>query len=189
MCDKNVNVEMKTCTGKAREAVFQKILVAVDDSPQALWAAQVAGEMARTTGAKVALVHAYRIDPGFAIDMAVPVDDLIADLKAAGQGFLRRMRQLIPAEVDVVEILTDGDASQEIVAAAEQWGAHLIVMGTHGRGRIAQFFLGGTTNSVIRMAHCPVLTVAHEPAKRAACSCKETKGSAAESRELVVLNI
>ena len=186
MCNKNMTTEGKTCAGKAPEALFQKILVAVDHSQQAVWAAQMAGEMARTTRAKIALVHAYRIDSGFAIEMAVPVEDLLADLRETGQELLQRSRKLIGAEVDVSEILCDGEASQEIVAAAEKWGAQLIVMGTHGRGRIAQFLLGSTADSVIRMARCPVLTVAHEPAKHVPCCCRGKNETVAESVEASV---
>ena len=183
MCSKNVTAEAKACMGNAPKALFQKILVAVDESQQAVWAVQMAGEIARTTGAKIALIHAYCVDPGYAIEMATPVEDMLNELRQSGQELLRQLRKLIPADVDVSEMLSDGDAFQQIVVAAEKWGAHLIVMGTHGRGRIAHFLLGSTADSVIRMARCPVLTVAHEPVKPVACCCKTNKPGAAEFRE------
>lgn len=182
MCDKNVTAGAKTCAGKSPATLFQKILVAVDHSPQAVWAAQMAGEMARTTGAKIALIHAYRVDPGYALEMATPVEDLIADLQETGQELLKQTRRLIPAEVEVSELVSDGEPAQQIVDAAEKWGAQLIVMGTHGRGRIAHFLLGSTADSVIRMARCPVLTVAHEPAKNVDCCCKESNANTADFR-------
>jgi Ala-tRNA(Pro) deacylase len=49
------------------------------------------------------------------------------------------------------------------VQAAHDWGADLIVIGTHGRGRFSSFILGSTAEAVIRRATCPVLTVAHDP--------------------------
>ena len=183
MCTKNSMAAGKRCAGKAPEALFQKILVAVDQSQQAVWAVQMAGELARTTGAQIALIHAYRIDPGYTQEMAVPVEDLIADLRETGQDLLQRARKLIPAQVEVSETLADGEAAKQIVETAEKWGAHLIVMGTHGRGRISHFLLGSTADSVIRMARCPVLTVAHEPAKHVACCCKGSQTTVAESRE------
>lgn len=39
----------------------------------------------------------------------------------------------------------------------------LIVLGTHGRGRIAEALLGSVAHGVTRKAPCPVLTVAHAP--------------------------
>jgi len=183
MCDKNMMTEVKTCNGKASEALFQKILVAADDSQQAKWAVQMAGEMARTTGAKITLIHAYSVDPGYVIEMATPVEDLLADLRQAGHELLLRMRGLIPTHVDVSERLSEGDAFQQIVAAAEELRADLIVMGTHGRGRIAHFLLGSTADSVIRMARCPVLTVAHEPVKPVTCCCNANKAGVAVLHE------
>ena len=37
----------------------------------------------------------------------------------------------------------------------------LIVMGTHGRGAIAQLLVGSVAEKVVRTAPCPVLTVRH----------------------------
>jgi nucleotide-binding universal stress UspA family protein len=35
----------------------------------------------------------------------------------------------------------------------------MIVMGTHGRGAVAKFFLGSVAGRVVATAACPVLTV------------------------------
>jgi nucleotide-binding universal stress UspA family protein len=47
----------------------------------------------------------------------------------------------------------------EIVRAAEERHADLVVMATHGRGFFSHAFLGSTTERVIRRAPCPVLVV------------------------------
>ena len=62
-------------------------------------------------------------------------------------------------------MLRTGAAAEEIVAAARLWEADLIVMGSRGRGKLAQLLLGSTAEAVIRGASCPVLAVGHEPAK------------------------
>jgi nucleotide-binding universal stress UspA family protein len=36
-----------------------------------------------------------------------------------------------------------------------------IVVGTHGRGKLAQLFMGSVAEKVVRYAPCPVLTVRH----------------------------
>ena len=46
-----------------------------------------------------------------------------------------------------------------ILAYAEEIGADLLVMGTHGRTGIDRLSLGSTVESVLRRAPCPVLTV------------------------------
>src|SRR5947209_3879987 len=103
----------------SNESLFKHILVAVDESKQAEWATAVAGDFAKTTGAKVALVHAYRVDPGYSPELGMPIEDVIAELKEAGIATLRRHRSMLPSTLDVEERLIEGEPAQEIVSVAE----------------------------------------------------------------------
>lgn len=47
----------------------------------------------------------------------------------------------------------------EIIGYARDNEIDLIVLGTHGRGAIAQMLLGSTTEKVVRKAPCAVLTI------------------------------
>ena len=47
----------------------------------------------------------------------------------------------------------------EIIGYSREHDISLIVMGTHGRGAIAQILLGSTTEKVVRKAPCAVMTV------------------------------
>ena len=60
----------------------------------------------------------------------------------------------------------EGVPADEIVLAVRTWEADLIVIGTRGRNRVAEFLLGSVADAVIRRAPCPVLTVGHEPVVR-----------------------
>jgi len=57
-----------------------------------------------------------------------------------------------------------GAPHEEIVRTAEEEGAGMIVMGTHGRSGLNRALLGSVTERVIRLARCPVLTVRHPKA-------------------------
>jgi nucleotide-binding universal stress UspA family protein len=46
-----------------------------------------------------------------------------------------------------------------ILATAKKHACDLIVMGTHGRSGVARFFLGSTTEGVLRESDAPVLTI------------------------------
>jgi nucleotide-binding universal stress UspA family protein len=48
------------------------------------------------------------------------------------------------------------------VRIAEERGADLIVMGTHGRTGLQHVLLGSVAEKVVRLAPCPVLTVRHK---------------------------
>ncbi len=50
---------------------------------------------------------------------------------------------------------------QEIIRVAEEENADLIVMGTYGRTGVTHFLFGSTTEQVVRLADCPVLSVRH----------------------------
>ena len=52
-----------------------------------------------------------------------------------------------------------GDATTEILAAAQGWDADLIVMGSRGRGPISRALLGSVARSVLLNAKCSVLIV------------------------------
>jgi nucleotide-binding universal stress UspA family protein len=59
----------------------------------------------------------------------------------------------------VETIVLDGKAHRQILAAAADRHADLIVMGVSGHGAVDRWVFGSNTSSVIRGAQCPVLTV------------------------------
>lgn len=52
-----------------------------------------------------------------------------------------------------------GSATEEIVKAALDYGADLIVMGTQGRRGLQHLLTGSVAEDVIRGASCPVMTI------------------------------
>jgi len=61
----------------------------------------------------------------------------------------------VPVSCEVVV----GRPADAIVQAAADADATLIVMGTHGRGKVGHLLLGSVAERVIRQASCPVMTV------------------------------
>jgi Universal stress protein family len=61
----------------------------------------------------------------------------------------------VPATTEV----RGGAAGSEIVKAAVDYGADLIVMTTHGRSGLPHLVLGSVAEHVIRHARCPVLAI------------------------------
>lgn len=185
MCDTAKNSEVKV-ESRPAAGPFRRILVPVDESKQATWAVQYAGRLAQAFGARICLVHAYQLMAGYNPEFATPVEDVIANLKESGQATLQAAAELLRG-VPVEQKLVEGEPDRQIVTAANDWKADLIVMGTHGRGRLAQFLLGSTAEGVIRLAHCPVMAVAHEP-KASAC-CGECATKSAEAGEPKVITV
>lgn len=57
-----------------------------------------------------------------------------------------------------MEIIT-GSPQRAIVERAQEWGADLIVVGSHGYGFWSRTLLGSVSDSVVRHAPCSVLVV------------------------------
>ena len=133
--------------------VFQRILVGVDRSDAARWASELAAGIAAATNGRAAVLHVIDIGKGFSPSFARPSATELLDRAAATFSSAFRVERLI----------REGDPGKEIVSAAKEWGADLIVIGTHGHGRIACLLLGSTADMVVRSADCPVLTVGNDP--------------------------
>jgi nucleotide-binding universal stress UspA family protein len=70
---------------------------------------------------------------------------------------LMKRRRLDSSTVKVNVVIGRPDA--EIVRFAQEHGADLIVMGTHGYNGVKRLLLGSVADHVVRLATCPVLVV------------------------------
>lgn len=72
------------------------------------------------------------------------------------------LAEFLRAEVPpapVTPCVRTGDPAHEIVSAAREWQADLIVTGTHGRRGLGRMFLGSVAETVVRTAPCAVLVI------------------------------
>lgn len=63
----------------------------------------------------------------------------------------RRVVQILPGW-SVISRSTIGDPAEELIRTAEEWKANLIVVGSHGWGRIGRFFLGSVSAKIAEKA-------------------------------------
>lgn len=61
--------------------------------------------------------------------------------------------------ITLIETIRAGDGARDLLAYAAEIGADLIVVGSHGHGRVSRAVLGSTTTKVLRGATCAVLMV------------------------------
>src|SRR5206468_779697 len=62
-------------------------------------------------------------------------------------------------ELNAQPALRVGNPYEEIVSAAKEMGADLIVIGSHGHGGLGRLLLGSTAERVLQYAPCAVLVV------------------------------
>ena len=76
---------------------------------------------------------------------------------------LRSIQPSLP-DITVEHRLERGEPALVILAVAQETGADLIVMGTHGRTGLRRLLMGSVAEQVVRKASCPVLTIRTPPA-------------------------
>jgi nucleotide-binding universal stress UspA family protein len=77
------------------------------------------------------------------------------------------LRNGVTPDIEINAITRPGVAKNEILTEAENWGADLIVLGSHGYKGWQRFLLGSVSQAVAGHAHCSVLIVRHPEAKAA----------------------
>jgi len=144
--------------------MYAKILVPVDGSETATRGLQEAIELAKVHRSRIRLVH---IVNEFILDATYSADSyassLIESLRSGGRQVLERAETLARQQgIEVDGVLLEsigGVAADLIVAQAREWGADLIVMGTHGRRGLRRLALGSDAEGVLRHATVPLLLV------------------------------
>ncbi|MGK4007090.1 universal stress protein [Sorangium sp. So ce1036] len=133
------------------------ILVPVDFEEASLKAIELAKDLGARLGHEVVLLHIYQL-PVYTYPGLEPalMPGFHAEVSAAAS---RAVQQLSAQTGGLRALLRDGDPPTEILAAADEEKAAMIVMGTHGRRGLSHLFLGSVAEQVIRKSDVPVLTV------------------------------
>jgi nucleotide-binding universal stress UspA family protein len=141
--------------------VVRSILVAVDGSASATRALHHAIAIARADGARLTLISVGappRYHFSSPLIVPYPTGD---DLERQAERVVEEAAALVPEDVPVCTVVRRGFAARAIldrVTAAEH---DLVVMGTHGRGRLRSLLLGSVSRAV--RARCPVPVLAIPP--------------------------
>jgi len=86
-------------------------------------------------------------------------EDLERYRKESDEHLTKLVKQFAPKDFKFSTMLPQGEPYREILKAAEQTGAGMIVLDLEERGVIERALLGATAERVIRLAHVPVLSV------------------------------
>ncbi|HEV7391401.1 MAG TPA: universal stress protein [Burkholderiales bacterium] len=152
--------------------MYRRILVPVDGSATATLGLRHAVDLAKALGAQIRLLTVVDELVIPSVDAYAPVDlaNRIAILKEGGKKVLDAAAAFVAenaVESEEALVETHGEhVSSAILRDAKEWGADLIVMGTHGRRGLTRLLLGSDAERVLRDAPAPVLLVRTDDAKR-----------------------
>ncbi len=99
----------------------------------------------------------YGASPGYMRDLDAALLEKANDVVEQTEAKLRKDLPKLGARL-TTKVVT-GSPNQEIVAEAENWGADLIIMGSHGYGFWRRALLGSVSESVVHHAPCSVVVV------------------------------
>lgn len=143
-----------------------RILLAIDGSPHSdaaveevrrrPWPKGTAVEILTVINATAPLV----IDPALAM-AAAHVEQLEEQRRRAPQLVSAAAAQVAANDqiLDVTTTILEGNPKDVIVEEAREWDADLIVVGSHGYGRLRRMVLGSVAGAVVANAPCSVQVV------------------------------
>lgn len=154
--------------------MFNRILVALDQSPLSEQVFEAGIETAKALNAQLMLVHVLSpvgsvfSNSTFAVYGAYPVLREDVDFyvqqwrtkETQGLDFLKQKTDIATAagiSTEFTQIL--GDPGHSICTMARNWNASLILIGRRGFTGLGEFFVGSVSNYVTHHAPCSVLTI------------------------------
>ena len=145
---------------KNTEAVLEQVAKLAKNLEAKLWILHVASDETQAMAYEATQFTGY--SPEFT---SMPGDvqlarDLSADeIKREHAQLLGISAALRGNGIDTQAILLKGDAAKLILEKAEDLQTEIIILGSHGHGRLHKALLGSVSESVIRHARCNVLIV------------------------------
>ncbi len=146
--------------------MYARILIATDGSELADRAIDHGVQLAKLAGSEVTIVTVTEpvtiVGGGYATvvgGVVEPIPELIEAQEKSARDLLQRAANRAAEQGLTVEtVLVDNSfAAEGIVATANEIGAELIVMGSHGRRGLNRVLLGSQTNNVLAHTKLPVL--------------------------------
>ena len=139
---------------------LQSVLVPTDFSQSSDEALRYALAFAKQFHAEVMLLHVTEVPPGTAEGGIAITPGMIEEMNRRAAERLSALSSGVqPRGVPIRTLVRTGAPYHEIVEAARDEDADMIILSTHGRTGLKRLFLGSTAERVVRHAPCPVIVL------------------------------
>ena len=141
----------------------ETILIPLDFSKPADKALEYGKAFARQFGAKLVLVHILEpmvVPAELGYGFVPPPDDTLP--VEALREKLVLLAASLGSDLSVTSSVRIGRPWSEVVEAAKECAADLLIVATHGRTGLQHVLLGSVAEKIIRHAPCPVLVVRND---------------------------
>ncbi len=145
-----------------QSGVISKILVPLDGSKVSLAVLPFVEELAQTLGASLVLFHALPLLSALPGAETAPlyVGNMYETLQAQAEQLLGRVEKEVKQRgIEVSRLVAVGSEVTHIVQAAQDTGADLIALSTHGRSGLDRWVMGSVAEGVVRRSALPCLVI------------------------------
>lgn len=149
--------------------LIKKILIGIDNSAYSDYAAKYGFDMAHSFKAKVGLVHIVEpmfMPPNQGMDpLSGSIPDALGEAEIMNiqndmsENLLENTANKFGKDLQITQFNEFGDTADGIINCSKDFGADLIVIGTHSRSGIDRLLMGSIAEHVIRHSEVPVLVV------------------------------
>ena len=165
----SVEVVRTTIYDKPADGRAMKILIATDGSEFSAAAARSVAERPWPEGSTIKVISVAEvvipaIEPGY-IDSTLMDSMREETTHHSREAVLAAEKIISEAELKVSASVLTGLAKGVIVDEAKDWGADLIVVGSHGLRGITRLLIGSVAESVAMHAHCSVEVIRERVAR------------------------
>ena len=148
---------------------MKKVLIAIDYNPVSEKVAEQGYDLAKNLNAEVCLIHVLD-DVGFygaqyptfmgydGYTGMGPDLDVAMEMRNIAEDFMDKARQHLGDE-NVKTHLAEGDTAKSIIEYGEEWGASLLVMGTHSHSVLEKLLMGTVAEKILEKTRIPVYLV------------------------------
>jgi manganese transport protein len=137
------------------EPVYRRIGVALDHSPSDNVALEHAAALARLHGSELILIHVVE-----GVGGQLHGSESRDQERQGDQAYLEQLaRALRQSGAAARGVLRFGNPARELSRAVADEGLDLLVLGSHGHGKIGDWLFGETAGTVRHAVHIPVLAV------------------------------
>jgi nucleotide-binding universal stress UspA family protein len=148
---------------------MKKILIAIDYNPVSEKVTEKGYELAKKLNAEVCLIHVlddvgfygaqYPTFMGYDGYTGVGPDfDVALEMRNIAEDFLDKAKKHLN-DPQIKTHLAEGDTGKTIMAYGEEWGADMLVMGTHSHSVLEKLFLGTVAQKILEKTKIPVYLV------------------------------
>jgi nucleotide-binding universal stress UspA family protein len=141
---------------------YPRILLAIDDTPAALFALRHVVPYAIDHRSQLTLLTVVPRPPLGTSVAGVSPQRIAEEMETEAATRLRNITGTLPQDLSVTTVIRHGDPAEEILALVGERPVDMICMGARGRGRVSGALLGSVSAAVLHHSPVPVV-VLHPP--------------------------